>query len=238
MNAPSPPPDRHPHHQPAGPAIPVMAGPLLFERPCMTTDTIILATAWIHQPALSTRPERTLLVGAATLTVRYRFGSLTFDLRAHSTTVTDDPAETMTWLSEKLHVPPERLLLWRAEDIVVPSLISACETARDTIAAARLLRELKLTFEGDVVDVAQEYGGASATSFDAVAHAAGLPFVPMNSADLAEAHRTGCHGAIRQHLAARVKATWRLWLNGREDSDPLIAATDAWMTTPDAEVRL
>lgn len=203
----------------------------------MTTDTVILATAWIHQPALSTRPARTLLVGAATLTVRYRFGSFGFDLQAHSATITDDPYETMTWLAERLHVLPERLLLWRAEDIVVPSLISACETARDTIAAARLLRELKLTFEGDVIDVAEGYGGASATSFDAVAHAAGVPFLPMTRADLAEAHRTGRHGAIREHLAARVKATWRLWLDGREDSASLIAATDAWMTTSDAEVR-
>lgn len=203
----------------------------------MTTDTVILATAWIHQPALSARPERTLLVGAAMLRVRYHFGSLGFDLAVHSTTVTDDPAETMTWLAERLHVPPERLLLWRAEDIVLPSLISACETARDTMAAARLLRELKLTFEGDVIDVAQAYGGASATSFDAVAHAAGVPFVSMSRTDLAEAHRTGCHGAIREHLAARVTATWRLWLNGRESGDSLIAATDAWMIMPDAEVR-
>jgi hypothetical protein len=203
----------------------------------MTTDTVILATAWIHQPALSTRPARTLLVGAATLTVRYRFGTLGFDLEAHSTTVTDDPHETMTWLAERLHVPPERLLLWRAEDIVVPSLISACETASDTMAAARLLRELKLTFEGDVIDVAEGYGGHAATSFDAVAHSAGLSFLPMTRADLAEAHRTGCHGAIRDHLAARGKATWRLWLDGREDSAALITATDAWMSTPDAEMR-
>lgn len=200
----------------------------------MNTNTVILATAWIHQPALSARPERTLLVGAATLGVRYRFGTLGFDIEAHSTTVTDDPAETMTWLAERLHVPPERLLLWRAEDIVVPSLISACETARDTIAAARLLRELKLTFEGDVVDVAKSYGGASATSFDAVAHAAGVPFVPMSSADLSEAHRTGCHGAIRNHLSARAKATWRLWLADREDAGSLIATTDAWLATADA----
>lgn len=203
----------------------------------MTTDTVILATAWIHQPALSTRPARTLLVGAATLTVRYRFGSLGFDIEAHSTTVTDDPHETMTWLAERLHVPPERLLLWRAEDIVVPSLISACETARDTIAAARLLRELKLTFEGEAIDVAEGYGGYAATSFDAVAHAAGVPFLPMTRAELAEAHRTGCHLAIRDHLAARVKATWRLWLKGREDSVSLTTATDAWMASSGAEVR-
>ncbi|WP_370714988.1 hypothetical protein [Sphingomonas sp. IW22] len=38
-----------------------------------------------------------------------------------------------------------------------------------------------------------------------MAHTANAAFVPMNSADLAETHRTGCHCAIRQHLAARVK---------------------------------
>jgi hypothetical protein len=203
----------------------------------MTTDTVVCATAWIHQQPLAHRPTRTLLVGAATLTIRYRFGSLGFDLAAHSTTVTDDPAETMAWLTEQLHIPPERLLLWRGEDIAVPSLIAACETARDTIAAAKLLRELNLTLTGEVIDVAEIYGGAKATSFDAVAHAASLPFVPMTRAELAEAHRTGHHSAIREHLAARVKATWRLWLNSRQDCESLIAATEAWASTSDAEVR-
>lgn len=204
----------------------------------MTTDTVTLATAWIHQPALSKRPARTLLVGAATLKVRYRFGSLGFDLDAHSTCVTDDPCETMAWLADALNVPPERLLLWRAEDIVVPSLISACETARDTIAAARLLRELKLTFEGEVIDVAESYGGARATAFDAVAHAQDFNFVPMAPSVLGEAHRCGHHGAIRRHLASRVINTWRLWLKTRQDVESLITATDAWALTPCEEVRL
>lgn len=204
----------------------------------MTTETIVLATAWINQPALGQRPARTLLVGAATLKIYYRFGSLGFDLQAHSTTVTDDPAETISWFADAFHVPPERLLLWRAEDIVVPSLIAAAETARDTIAAAKLLRELDLVFTGEVIDVAEEYGGRSATSFDAVAHAHGVPFVTMTPAALAKAHRLGNHHMIRQHLAARVKATWRLWLAGRDDTESLIAATDAWATTPAAEVRL
>lgn len=204
----------------------------------MTTDTVILATSWIHQPALGDRPARTLLVGAATMTVRYRFGSLGFDVAAHSTTVTDDPAETILWLADAFHIPPARLLLWRAEDIVVPSLIAAAETARDAIAAAKLLRELDLVFTGEVIDVAETYGGINVTSFDATAHDTGIPFVPMTRADLAEAHRTGCHGDIREHLAARVKAIWQLWLASREDTDTLIAATEAWLVTPDAEVRL
>lgn len=204
----------------------------------MTTDTVILATSWIHQPALGDRPARTLLVGAATLTVRYRFGTLGFGLAAHSTTVTDDPAETISWLADAFHIPPGRLLLWRAEDIVVPSLIAAADTARDTIAAAKLLRELDLVFTGEVIDVAEAYGGVSATSFDAIADVASIPIVPMTRSDLAEAHRTGCHGDIREHLAARVKAIWQLWLASREGTETLIAATEAWLATPDAQVRL
>lgn len=204
----------------------------------MTTDTLALSTAWIHQAARGARPARTLLVGAATITCRFTFGTLGFDLAAHSTTVTDDPAETLAWLAGRLHVPPARLLLWRAADIAVPSLISACETARDTTTAARLLRELDLTFSGEVVDVADSYGGREATSFDAVSHAAGLPFRPMTQAMLHDAHRTGCHGAIRKHLASRAIGTWRLWLQSRADAASLIAATDAWVATPDAEVRL
>lgn len=204
----------------------------------MTTDAVALSTAWIHQPARGKAPARTLLVGAATLTIRFHFGTLAFDLAAHSTTITDSPVETMTWLAERLHVPPNRLLLWRAEDIVVPSLISACETTRDTLAGARLLRELELTLGGEVVDVADCYGGASATSFDAVSHDAGLPFRPMSKSLLHEAHRTSCHGAIRTHLVSRAIGTWRLWLKSRDDDDALIAATDAWVATLPAQVRL
>lgn len=86
--------------------------------------------------------------------------------------------------------------------------------------------------------MSDSYGGSTVTSFDAVAHGAGLPFVPMTRTALAEAHRLGNHAAIREHLAARAKATWRLWLNRREDTESLIAATEAWIATPDAEVRL
>ena len=204
----------------------------------MTTDTVALSTAWIHQPAYGKASARTLLVGAASLTASYRFGTLAFDLATHSTCVTDDPAETMGWLAERLHVPPARLLLWRAEDIVVPSLISACETARNTLTAARLLRELDLTFGGEVIDVADNYGAGRATSFDAVSHGVGLPFRPMSKDLLHEAHRTGCHHAIRTHLASRALGTWRLWLKSRDDAEALITATDAWIATPDAQVRL
>lgn len=204
----------------------------------MTTDTLALSTAWVHQPARGKRPARTLLVGAAALTCRFTFGTLGFDLAAHSTTVTDDPAETLAWLAERLHVPPARLLLWRAADIVLPSLLSACETARDTSTAARLLRELDLTFSGEVIDVADSYGGQEATSFDAVCHAESLPFRPMTQAMLHDAHRVSCHGAIRQHLASRAIGTWRLWLKSRADAGSMVAATDAWVATADAKVRL
>lgn len=204
----------------------------------MSTEIAILATAWIHQPPLAQRPARTLLVGAAMLSVCYRFGTLGFDLQAHSTTITDDPAETICWLAEALQVPPQRLLLWRAEDIVVPSLIAAAETARDAMAGARLLRELDLAFTGEVIDVAEAHGGAAATSFDAIAHRHGLPVVTMAKAELSKAHRTGCHGAIRNHLASRAIGTWRLWLASQADAAPLIEKTEAWLATPDAEVRL
>jgi hypothetical protein len=204
----------------------------------MSTDTTVLATAWIHQPALGQRPARTLLVGAARLSMFYSFGSLGFDLQAHSTTITDDPAETISWLADALHVLPKRLLLWRAEDIVVPSLVAAAETARDVMAGTRMLRELDLAFTGDVIDVAEAHGGAAATSFDAIAHRHGFPVVALSKAELAEAHRTGNHGSIRKHLAARAIATWRLWLASRDDAELLIEKTEAWLATPDAEVRL
>lgn len=201
-------------------------------------DTAVLATAWLTQPKLGRTPARTLLVGAATLTVRRRFDRWGFQLEAHSTTVTDNPAETLVWLAEDLAARPSRLLLWRAEDILVPSLIAAAETACDGLAGAKLLRALGGAFIREIDDVAQSFGGTKATSFDAIAHDHGLPFVQMTRRDLAEAHRTGNHGAIRAHLTARVKAMWQLWLKDCPDGEGLSEATAAWLATADAQVRL
>ena len=82
-------------------------------------DTTVLATAWLNQPALGQHPARTLLVGAATLAARQRFSGWSFQLEAHSTTVTDNPAETILWLAEDLAARPSRLLLWRATRTVL-----------------------------------------------------------------------------------------------------------------------
>lgn len=200
-------------------------------------DTIVLATACINQPKLERRPARTLLVGAAMLTVRHRFSGWGFELQNHSTTVTDNPAETMTWLGDNLGATAKRLLVWRAEDIVVPSLIAAADTARDPVASAHMLRQLKLSFAGEVIDVAAAHGGPRATSFDAVAHDHDLPFIPFSRDQLNDAHRTGCHGAIRDHLAARVIAMWRLWLRDQAEGDAIEAATTEWLGERDAKVR-
>jgi hypothetical protein len=203
----------------------------------MTTDTLVLSVACIRQPAMAQRPARTLLIGAATLSVRGSFGTYGFDLAADSSTVTDDPAQTIAWLADRLRHPPGRLLLWRAEDIVVPALIECAGTARDAVAAARMLRGLHAALEAGMVDVADAFGGLAATSFDAIAHHAGLPFVPMTANTLADAHRTGNHGDIEDHLAARAKATWRLWLDSQPDIGAVRAATEDWLATPSAEVR-
>lgn len=191
-------------------------------------DYSVLATSWINQRALGKKPARTLLVGAAILHIRHRFGGWSFDVQAHSTSVTDNPADTMMWLAERLwHT--SKLLLWRAEDIVVPSLIAAADTAADVTAAAQLLRRLDHAFGGELIDVALLHGGSGATSFDQVAHAHGVAFVPMSKNDLAEAHRTGDHGWMRQHLSARATGTWRLWLSRQSDVEELDAATLAWI---------
>lgn len=200
------------------------------------TDTVVLATSWLNQPALGDRPARTLLAGASTLAISLRFGRLSFHLQAHSSTVTDDPADTMRWLVERLPAGGQ-LLLWRAEDIVVPSMIAAADTARDQMTAARLLRALERAFTGEVVDVAEPHGGARAKSFDAIAHRHGMPFIPMTREQLGEAHRTGCHGAIREHLAGRVKAMWRLWLADQLAAEGLQLMTEQWLDGAQAELK-
>lgn len=191
-------------------------------------DTTVLATACINMPKLGERPARTPLIGAALLTVRHRFRSWSFDLQADSTTITDNAADTMSWLADRLN-GPARLILWRAEDIVVPSLIAAAETARDVVAAGKLLRKLDRAFSGEVIDVAVLHGGAKATSFDAVAHQHGLPFVPLSPKELAEMHRLGNHGRVLDHLATRATTMWRLWLDAQPEREELAAATQTWL---------
>ncbi|WP_161978389.1 hypothetical protein [Sphingomonas oligophenolica] len=240
MNARSPHPDAERVRRPTriGPVIPAMAGPFsFFEGFIMTNDTLVLATACLNQSEMPERAARTLLVGAAILNVRHRFGSWSFDLQSDSTTVTDNPADTMLWLGERLQCADGQLLLWRGEDITVPSLIAAAETARDTIAAVTLLRRLAATFTGEVIDVATAFGGSKATSFDAIAHRHGVAFVPMTRTDLAEAHRLGNHGDIRAHLEARAKAMWQLWLPGVPDDDSVRSATHAWLFESDAQAQ-
>ena len=191
-------------------------------------DTAALAIAWLDQPQLGARPQQTFLVGAAVLLVRERFRRLSFDLRCHSTVAGEDQADTVRWLADALG-SGSRLLLWRAEDIAVPALIAAAETTEETVAGAKLLRSLDRAFTGEVVDVAETYGGTRAVSFDAVAHEYNVPFVPLTPVDLAEAYRIGRHGTIRDHLAARAIATWRLWALEQPEADALAAATTAWL---------
>jgi hypothetical protein len=59
----------------------------------------------------------------------------------------------------------------------------------------------------------------------------------MTREALNEAHRTGCHGAIRDHLAARVIAMWRLWLRDQADADAMEAATVEWLAERETGVR-
>lgn len=189
----------------------------------------VLSIAALKMPALGRRAATTLLVGAALLRIQHRFGAPAFDLKVHASLVGDNPADTMRWLANEL--PGQgALLLWRAEDVVVPALVSAASTAVDTTVAAAMLRSLDRALEDEVIDVAVPYGGALATSFDRVAHGHGLPFVPMHRDALAEAHATFNYGAVHDHLRTRAVATWQLHLTNVEDNSVLRDATIRWIT--------
>lgn len=188
----------------------------------------VLSIAALKRPAFGPRPATTLLVGAALLRVQHRFGEPAFDLKVHASLAGDNAAETMHWLADEL--PGHgALLLWRAEDIVVPALVSAASTATDVVVAAAMLRSLSCALGDEVIDVAAPHGGALATSFDRVAHDHQLPFVPMGREQLAEAHATFCYGAVHDHLRTRAITTWRLHLASMEESGSLRGATERWL---------
>lgn len=198
----------------------------------MVKDTLVLSTAAIAVPKMGSRPARTLLIAAAVLVVRHRFGCWSFDLNTDSTTVTDDPAETLVWLADRLHAA-DRLIVWRAEDVTVPSLIQAAEGLVDGTAAARLLRSAHSAFAGEIIDVAAAHG-PDAGSFDRIAARHALPYRTMSPAALAEAHRTGNHGQLRDHVGTRAQTMWRLWLAEQPGADALTAATIAWLEDEEA----
>jgi hypothetical protein len=187
----------------------------------------VLATAYLTRPQLGRTPARTLLVGAAVLHVEERFSAPAVHLDAHSTLVTDNPADTLAWLAGELWEGDRTLLLWRAEDIVVPSLIAAAEDSPDAAIAAQFLRRLERSLTGRVIDVAELFGGAKATSLDAILHKEGLPFRPMTRNALDEAYRTSCHGDVLDHLKLRALGLWRLWARRQSNAEALEQAVDA-----------
>ena len=194
----------------------------------MPSQYTVLSIAALKQAALPRRPANTLLDGAAILRVQHRFGEPAFDLQVHASLVGDNSADTMRWVAEELpsYGP---LLLWRAEDVVVPALVSAAGTAADAVVAAAMLRTLDRALASDVIDVADRYGGARATSLDRVAHAQGLPFVPMTGVRLGQARDTFCYGAVYDHLRTRARTTWRLHLATIGEAGSLNEATERWV---------
>lgn len=172
---------------------------------------IVLTTAYINAPRLGAVPPRTLLVGACVIHIDNGFGRIAADLKAHSSLVTDDPGATLKWLTQELTRDERRLLVWRAECIVVPSLIAAAKDLADLPSAAKFLQALVAALDRGLIDVAEPFGGARATSLDAILSKEGCPFRPMSKAAMSEAYRTTCHGDVREHLRLRALGLWRLW---------------------------
>lgn len=187
----------------------------------------VLATAYLTKPKIGRVAAKTLLIGAAVLHVEERFGAPAVHLDAHTTLATDNPADTLGWLAGELWEGHRTLMLWRAEDIVVPSLIAAADDAPDAAIAAQFLRRLERSLTGRVIDVAEYFGGSKATSLDAVLHEEGLPFRPMTRQALDEAYRTSCHGDVLEHLKLRVLGLWRLWARRQQNAEALERAVEA-----------
>lgn len=195
----------------------------------MRESYTVLATTYINQPELGRRPACTLLIGAAVLQVTERFGSWAFNLDAHSSLATDNRGDTLLWLTSHLRGGAARLMLWRAEDIAVPSLVAAAETTTDLVIAAQFLREFERCFGNDIIDVADVFGGARATSLVTVFNEAGLAYKPMTAAALDEAWRTSNHGKVRDHLRLRALGVWQLWARRQPNAGNLEQATLAWL---------
>lgn len=189
-------------------------------------DTVVLSTAWINQPALRSLDTRTLLVGASLVHVRPRSERWQLDQQTRSIARCDSGAGVMRWLGERLLGNP-RLLIWRGETILVPSLVAAADSATDVTAARLMLRQLDRLFAGEVIDVSRRYGSPGARSFDAVAHKHALPFVTMSQQDLEAAYQRGDAGVIDRHVATRALTTWRLWARLQADAEALAAVTTA-----------
>lgn len=181
----------------------------------------VLATACLTKPKLGRTPARTSLIGAAALHVEERFAAPAVRIDAHTTLVTDSPADTLGWLAGELGEGNRTLLLWRAEDIVVPSLIAAAEDAPDPVIGAQLLRRLERSLTGRVIDVADHFGGSKATSLDAVLHQEALPFRPMTRNAMDEAYRTSCHGDVLEYLKLRALGLFRLWARQQPNGEEL-----------------
>jgi hypothetical protein len=194
----------------------------------MDTQYSVLSISHVQRRGMGSVPAMTVLAGAAVFQASYVNELWSFELETHSTLSTDEPGDTLAWLTERPWNPAAPLLLWRAGDIVLPALIAAAEDCPKADLGLRALLGVERLLTGTLVDVADLYGGAAATSFDAVAHANGVSFLPLTKTELNNAWHSGNHGLVRQHLAARAAATLRLWLMKQNDQTELASALAAW----------
>lgn len=194
----------------------------------MTTQYSVLSISYVQRRAMGSVPATTVLAGSAVLHASRDDKRWRFELETHSTLATDECGDTLAWLSERQWNPAAPLLLWRAGDIVMPALIASAETCSNASLGLQALRGVERMLTGTLIDVADLYGGAGATSFDAVAHANSVSFTPLTKAELDDAWHNGNHGLVRQHLGARAAATLRLGLLKQNDQNELARAFTAW----------
>ena len=134
----------------------------------------------------------------------------------------------LSWASQAM--PETGILLgWQLRDAIIQPLIKAASEGDPEVSRA-FLGGLRKLVTAPSIDLAVHHGGAGAFPLADVAGKYGICTSPMIAADVESAWAFGDRQRLRDHVAAEVIATWRLWLAELTGGgEAATAAFEAWL---------
>lgn len=178
-----------------------------------TCRFVSLAIASTDVPASTegTRPATSHLAAIAMfIAERDRDGAWRFSREQHAIAAGESEDVLLAWAMQTL--PDSGVVLgWQLAEAIVPPLLDAGASGDPEIGRAFLDRLMRLV-TAPSIDLAIPHGGAGAPPLAVAAGEHGISAPTATAANVESAWAFGDVQWLRDYVAARAIATWRLWL--------------------------
>lgn len=178
-----------------------------------TCRFVSLAIASIEVPASTegTLPATSHLAAIAMfIAERDRNGAWSFSHEQQAIAAGESEDVLLAWATHTL--PDSGVMLgWQLVEAIVPPLLDAGTSGDPEIGRAFLDRLMKVV-TAPSIDLAIRHGGAGAPPLAVIAGEHGISAPAATAADIESAWAFGNVQWLRDHVAARAIAIWRLWL--------------------------